>query len=162
VWLDPLHLLLGLALTVLTSGVLLRAREARRSRRLADAVRILGWAFSDADRFSLAARVCVGCGIPGAADVLVEHVCYRSFPCGTWFVFTASYVVGTVRSRRRVERLLGWMEANGECTAVSGVVGRTSELAPGRRPGIADYLSMIEQINGAASWPPATPRDSRA
>lgn len=160
--LDPLYLLLGMVLLVATTGVWQRVREGRRSRRLADAVRSVGWSFSDSDRFGLAARVCVSCGIPGAADVLVGRVCYRRFPCGTWFVFTASYVVGTMRSRRRVERLLGWMESNGLCGAVSGVVGRTSERAFIQGPRVADYLSMIEQINAAASWRPATARDSRA
>lgn len=156
---SPTVLLLSLATTVIAIAVVSRLWQARRGGQIAELARRSNWTYSRTDRFGLAGRVATTLDVPGAADLHVEHVCYRSWPCGTWFVFTLSYVVGVIRSRRRVERVVGWLESSGQCGAVArGEDGFVLER--GARPQrLAQYAKLIENLTAAATSPPAGGRD---
>lgn len=160
----PTVLLVSLATVVVAIGVTARLVGARRARTIAEIARRSGWTYSRTDRFGLAGRVPSTFDVPGAADLQVEHVCYRSWPCGTWFVFTASYVVGVIRSRRRSRQVVGWLESQGQCGAVTRdehglLAGGERGTQPERYARLIGVITLATSSRSAAT--PGSPTSGR-
>lgn len=93
---------LGLVATlVLSAWVLDRWAARRTAKRLTRFASTRGVRYSQVDRFNLASRVRACLPHPGAADVIVTNVMYRTDDDRHAYVFTATYLTGTTSGQTR-------------------------------------------------------------
>jgi hypothetical protein len=93
-------------LSVWVADRLVSRRVARRLARFAAERRI---GYSQLDRFNLASRVRSCLPHPGAAEVIVRDVMYRTDDDRHAYVFTATYLTGTTSGTTR-HRIVGAVE----------------------------------------------------
>ena len=115
--LGALSALTGLAVLL---DALARRRRTRELRALAAELRMN---YSPRDVLRLAPRVAGRLPLPGAADVLVRDVIYRTEGDRYRYIFTAEYTFGAVRRKSRVLRVATFTEprdrTDGDAIAVT-------------------------------------------
>lgn len=109
-YLTPLELLWGLlalSAVALSWSAILRSKQRRRLRRLA---RELQMHYIRFDQFRLGPRIIDQLPIAAAAGVEVRDVLYSLRDGEVFYLFTASYTRGLVRTRKRLSRVGAMVE----------------------------------------------------
>lgn len=127
---------------LITAGAL--AAQFRGRRRQAAELRDLGarhgMHYSRLDRFALAPRVAQHFPVPGAADVRVSDLLYRSDETAHYYVFTVDYtrgVLGTKSRHRAVARMTEAKQPAGRQPPPTLVLG------PAGRPTPDQYRDLL-------------------
>lgn len=128
---SPALYLLALSTLMVAAVVTSAVIDLLRSHRFHRAARDLGLQFSRPDRFLLAPRVAVKLPVPGAAEVRVSNVAYRSIkepvpstpgvpspttasaPTGLLCVMVASFTIGSVGRRKNIRRVCAALDPGG-------------------------------------------------
>ncbi len=106
--------ILGIAVVVVLSIWLLdRWCFRRRATRFRGVAREMKVRYSPVDRFNIAPRIAPGLPDPGAADVLVRDLMYRTTQRDHDYVFTVIYTVGSIGGTRRKQRVAAASEPHG-------------------------------------------------
>jgi hypothetical protein len=110
-----LSLLLGVS--AIAAGVQWAA-GARRCRAFRGLAREWGMQYVSSDRFRLAERIAGRLPVPGAADLRVSDLLYRTEAGRRQYLFTCEFTRGVVFSQRRRRRVAAFEEstsAEAEC-----------------------------------------------
>jgi hypothetical protein len=133
-------------LVILLSAVAVDAgvRVARR-RRLRAAARKWNMHFAPGDRLRLAKRIVSLFPVPGAANISVRDLLFRTGDSKHHYLFTVDYTVGVIRGKIGRSRVAGFAEPVSRG-------GRTNlpppslTLAPADLTGLAAYEEVLKEV----------------
>jgi len=99
--LTPWHILAIALLILLLAWFLDRAVTRNRSERMRALALKFHMRYVPVDRFHIAPRIAIDIPVPGAADVRVRDLMYRTDDTAYTYVFSVEYATGTIDGVRR-------------------------------------------------------------
>jgi hypothetical protein len=153
-FLSPLLFLLSLLIVTAATGgaeYLILHRERKKLRGIAH-----NWHmhYAPGDRLRLASRVAEQFTLPGAYDVRVRDLMFRTSGNRHEYLFTIEYGTGVVRGKRRRTRVGGFAEAVARANTAPAAAGHL--LLGDKELSLAEqYRQLFESMNRTTDAPVA-------